>query len=125
MKTYILRKDLPDADAGTRLIWDEPSNAYYYRKGAYTSPHDKNFLTAGQVTQTPEWFSEEVQEPPIGIIPKYLHNERRLRELNEAIKRYEDAKLEIPEEWTMERVELEASVAFRTLKGMIKEFIKK
>ena len=59
MDNYILLKDLPDTAKGTKLIWDEGANAFYYEKGAWVSPHQRNYLTAGQVTQTPEWFVKE------------------------------------------------------------------
>lgn len=59
MKNYILLRDLPDAERGTRLIWDEGANAFYYEKTWWVSPYNRNYLTAGQVTQSPEWFCEE------------------------------------------------------------------
>lgn len=59
MDNYILLKDLPDATKGTMLIWDEGANSFYYNKSAWVPPHQRNHLTAGQVTQTPEWFVKE------------------------------------------------------------------
>ena len=62
MKKYILKVNLPDAHKGAEVIWDENANAYYYNKSAYISPHNKTYLTAGQVTQSPDFFEEVPQE---------------------------------------------------------------
>ncbi|MCC2526774.1 hypothetical protein LKL24_04950 [Bacillus halotolerans] len=39
------------------------------------------------------------QEPPLGVIPKWLHDERRHKELKAAINRYLDDNREISAEW--------------------------
>ena len=44
----------------------------------------------------------KLKEPPIGIIPKYIHNEKRLDDLRAAIARYFEAGLKIPVEWIEE-----------------------
>jgi len=56
MDTYIVIKQLPDADVGTKVNWDKNANVFYYKKSCFVSPHKKSYLTAGQVTQTPEYF---------------------------------------------------------------------
>ena len=43
-----------------------------------------------------------VDKPPIGIIPKYIHDERRLKELAKAITRYTNKKLFIQPAWIEE-----------------------
>jgi len=48
-------------------------------------------------------FSEK---PPLGIIPKDIHNHNRLNDINEAINRYLEAKKDIPAEWLIEKREL-------------------
>lgn len=53
---YVVIKELPDAGIGTKVIWDEDANTYFYYKSAYVTPNHTAFLTAGQVTQTPELF---------------------------------------------------------------------
>lgn len=63
MEKYIIIKELPDANIGTEVIWDESSNAFYYEKSCYISPHKKNFLTAAQVTQTPKYFCKADEYP--------------------------------------------------------------
>lgn len=44
--------------------------------------------------------------PPIGVIPRNLHEERRMKELDSAIMRYISAHMLIPLEWLEERNEL-------------------
>jgi hypothetical protein len=56
MDNYFVVKELPDASFGTEVFWDKDANAYFYNKSAFVSPHQRNYLTAGQVTQTPEYF---------------------------------------------------------------------
>lgn len=58
---YVVIKKLPDADVGIEVIWDETNNCYYYEKSAHVSPNDKSYLTAGQVTQTPEFFCKAIE----------------------------------------------------------------
>ncbi|MCY8692645.1 hypothetical protein MOD48_14980 [Bacillus spizizenii] len=43
-----------------------------------------------------------LEEPPLGVIPKSLHDERRAEDLKAAINRYIDANREIPAEWIEE-----------------------
>nr|WP_180272986.1 hypothetical protein [Bacillus pumilus] len=38
-------------------------------------------------------------EPPLGVIPKWMHDERRAEDLAAAIERRISARLEIPLEW--------------------------
>ena len=58
MENYVVIKELPDAHVGTDVIWDEGKNHYTYQKSSYVSPASKNYLTAGQVTQTPAFFKK-------------------------------------------------------------------
>ncbi len=44
-------------------------------------------------------MKEELKKPPLGIIPKKIHDEKRFKELCAAIKRYQVANLPIPAEW--------------------------
>jgi len=62
-ETYIVVKELPDANIGTKVLWDDAKCLYYYKKNAYVAPNDTAFLTAGQVTQTPEFFCKETKYP--------------------------------------------------------------
>ena len=50
--------------------------------------------------------TEKIVIPPIGLIPKWVRNGERLREVREAIVRYYDAEMEIPVEWMEEYNEL-------------------
>lgn len=57
--------------------------------------------------------SYEDAKPPMGIVPKFIHDERRLAELNSAIHRYLDAKLVVPKEWYYEAAELREAIHLR------------
>lgn len=48
--------------------------------------------------------------PPIGIIPRYIHDERRLKELTEAMNRYTKAGIPIPCEWVDEYAYITVSI---------------
>jgi hypothetical protein len=43
-----------------------------------------------------------VERPPLGIMPKYIHDQKRLGELRKAIKRYVDIYYYINPEWIVE-----------------------
>lgn len=45
---------------------------------------------------------ESIIKPPLGLIPKLLHDERRKKEIYEAIHRYIHADKEPPKEWFTE-----------------------
>ncbi len=40
--------------------------------------------------------------PPIGVKPRWVHDETRFKDLAEAIGRYAQARLPVPVEWTEE-----------------------
>lgn len=50
--------------------------------------------------------SEKTAKPPIGIIPRYLHDEERLHHIVDGINRYAEAHKDIPAEWVGELLEL-------------------
>ena len=50
-------------------------------------------------------MNEEIKRPPIGILPKHMWIYNRLRDLEDAIRRYEDANFKVPEQWILERDE--------------------
>lgn len=52
----------------------------------------------------------KVQKPEIGIKPLWLHNELRLKEINDAIDRYVSNSQEIPSEWMFEKRLLESTI---------------
>lgn len=47
-------------------------------------------------------------KPPLGVRPRYIHDEQRSRDLAEAIVRYLNEGLPIPSEWVCEYNELRA-----------------
>ncbi len=46
------------------------------------------------------------QKPPLGLMPRWLADEKRLADLDAALQRYRDANLEPPGEWLEERHDL-------------------
>ncbi|MDM8357486.1 hypothetical protein [Pandoraea communis] len=44
--------------------------------------------------------------PPLGLVPKAIHDERRARQILGAMQRYSDAGLPVPREWMDEFTEL-------------------
>jgi len=55
----------------------------------------------------PEMPFKKQDKPPLGLTPRYLAEEKRLREVNEAIDRYLKAKLNVPMDWLNEQNYLE------------------
>lgn len=53
-----------------------------------------------------------MNKPPIGILPKFIHDEQRLHEIAAAIQRYASNRLEIPTEWIKEYNDLLRSLNF-------------
>ena len=49
---------------------------------------------------------QSVSKPPLGVMPEWLHKEKRLEEINAAIERYYKEEKEIPNEWLNERLQL-------------------
>ena len=49
-----------------------------------------------------EQGDKKLAKPPIGLIPKWVHDMDRLEEVRAAINRYFIAELEIPVEWVEE-----------------------
>ncbi len=45
-------------------------------------------------------------KPPIGLLPKFIHAEKRFIDIREAISRYTNEGLQIPSEWIYEYNEL-------------------
>jgi hypothetical protein len=46
--------------------------------------------------------SKRMEKPPLGLEPKWIHDENRKHEVASAIKRYIDADLKVPEAWIEE-----------------------
>jgi hypothetical protein len=46
------------------------------------------------------------QKPPLGLMPRWLADEKRLADVDAALQRYKDANLELPGEWLWERQDL-------------------
>ena len=50
--------------------------------------------------------SEEFFKPPIGLKPRWLHDEQRAADIRDAVKRYAATGKDIPQEWLDEHSEL-------------------
>lgn len=53
------------------------------------------------------------EQPPIGIMPRWLHDERRVEELLKAMLRYAQASKAFPVEWALEVLEYAQSKQLR------------
>lgn len=53
---------------------------------------------------------KRVERPPLGVKPRWAWEEERASDLSEAMQRYLDAGVEIPEEWNMEFNELYSKI---------------
>jgi len=105
MNTYILQKDLPCMPIGTEFIKD--STGYYYTPAPVYKLYDLH-IPFHIVENTPDWFKvvSDLDKPPLGLMPRYIHNEKRLEDIKNAISRYSDAGREIPREWIEEENKL-------------------
>jgi hypothetical protein len=72
------------------------SNALYELKedGAWAKLTDENRALIIQLVS-----HSTIEKPPIGLKPKWLHDEQRQRECKEAIERYVNARRKVPQEW--------------------------
>lgn len=61
MQNYIVIKELPDANIGTKVIYNEEKNLYFYDKNSQVEGHNfQNYLTEFQVTNM-NFFCPESQ----------------------------------------------------------------
>ena len=107
MNNYVLLKDLPDVNAGAVAEWIEDANAFKMEKSAWVSPHRYCWMSAGTVTQSPEWFMQQFKKPPLGLTPIYIHKEFRRDDIFSAIKRLHTEGRAVPGEWLNELIEIE------------------
>ena len=63
-------------------------------------------------------LQESSEKPPLGIMPKWLHDEKRMYEIIKAVARYGEANMPVPFEW-MEELE---SLIGPVLNRMRKEY---
>lgn len=57
-------------------------------------------------TRTNDEPATEYNAPPLGLCPRRIHEQRRMNEIKEAVKRYFEANQAIPIEWITEYNEL-------------------
>jgi hypothetical protein len=55
-----------------------------------------------------------IQKPPLGVPPKWLRQEQRLEELCEAVIRYQQDNLRIPDDWLEEIRDLASELLARS-----------
>lgn len=64
MKTYVVKKNLPDAEVGTLVEWNENAECYYYmRSPADPKINNATYLTQEQVYNGAEFFVEYDKYP--------------------------------------------------------------
>lgn len=113
MRTFILKRDLPDVEAGAEFTLGKAIDAYYLTSDKTGTKYNCYVYPKDYVEQNKEWFSEKVQKPPLGLIPLWLYNEMRLKNINDAIERYRMEEYDIPQEWIAEKQSLDAYVQGR------------
>lgn len=47
-----------------------------------------------------------IERPPLGLTPRFIYEERRMKEILGAIQRYSEREMVIPDEWVAELSEL-------------------
>lgn len=107
---YILKKDLPYAKAGTEFTEISPifnSGGKVKMYCSFNSPMIHNF-SEKDIIELKDWFEPIAEKPPLGLKPIWVHHEERLQEIKDAIKRYDDAKKDVPAEWINEAQTLQA-----------------
>jgi hypothetical protein len=100
----IIVKEIKDGFPWGQVITDSSDNTNI-PKAFHSGAAGKVDMPYFKFTCTPEFFFG-VEKPPLGLIPKNFHNEKRLNEVREAIIRYCNAELKIPLEWIQEYNEL-------------------
>ena len=58
------------------------------------------------------------EKPPIGLRPRFIYEEHRIEEIEEAMGRYRDAGKTVPKEWTEEHNELKTRLEWQSSHGM-------
>lgn len=95
---FVTKKDNPD-----KYVWHEHNIGEAFEKM-------KNSLTEETLRDLTE---PKTEKPPLGLKPKYIHDEQRLSEVKNAIDRYFEKNKEIPSEWIEEKYQLDKIVNLR------------
>jgi len=109
-KNYTLLKDLPDVKAGAIFEIGIALDTYFLTSDKTGTKYNCYCYPKDFVEKNSEWFKLNLTEPPIGVIPMWLHNEKRYNDLLGAINRYIDAGYdnEFIKEWIAESQSLAA-----------------
>lgn len=127
MKKFRLEKDMPNIKSGAIFYEKKTSHeelrTYHIDSDDFGHPF---FLMADTVENNLEWFSiidtEELMreslsklrsqpnqifiKPPIGILPRYIHEEQRIESIKGAMNKYINENKKFPTEWLEEYNEL-------------------
>lgn len=103
-KTYILQKDIFFAKAGDEFIETGTNSMSYLHKQTWCQ------LSVDVIENNPELFKLKGENPPLGLIPLYLHNYNRLNDIKVAIVRYKEVGKDVPQEWLFEENDLETKL---------------
>lgn len=96
-RNYTLLKDLPDVKAGAIFEFSLSENIYNLVSEEKYYSYSKEFVESNS-----EWFKLNVQKPPLGVVPIWLHREQRLTDLLGAIDRYREAGYKDEDEYVKE-----------------------
>lgn len=98
--------------ADGELTWAQNRETYDRYKGKAVGFLESNFGRAIISTSlvTDSTLNVKVK-PPIGLKPRKIHIQLRINEIVEAMKRYNEAMMAFPIEWTQELFELQGTLA--------------
>lgn len=126
-KQFRLEQDMPNLKAGAifyeKKTTHEEFRTYHVDSDNFGHPF---FLFADTVENNPEWFSIVITEeliknainemrkqpfqilikPPIGILPRYIHEAERIDCIKEAMGRLQEENKKVPVAWLEEYNEL-------------------
>jgi len=141
--TAVICKDIDDFKSWWKnqgFVSAHPCNGKLYvgddiYRGVYKPEHLCSFMI-DEIIQTTEAYhnplyteihqhaisnlkdQDYVKKPPLGIMPKYLHDERRFKEIRDVIKSYADGYQYINPEWVTEYNELMKNIVSRNMKKL-------
>lgn len=106
MKAYKLLKDTSYAKAGTIWIFVTRFGQDYYVQQGIQNGYCYNV----EFVEQTDWFEPINIKMPVGLMPIKVHRELRLKDIEDAIKRYEDVGFIPDEEWITERNHLQTYI---------------
>ena len=95
---------VPDSEKANPILFNCPKCAHGNRKRWWSNwikCPKCNSLYSRSSWKKPNPTLQE--KPPLGLLPKRIHDENRLKDIEEAIERYDAQKMTIPISWLIER----------------------